>query len=366
MAATQVKGLKMRRPPRPVTFAAALLTAAGLGAGGAATYAGLTDSGGTKTVVRQVTVTSSEPAVNSSSLSVGDIYKRTQAGVVEITVTSTQATPFGGGQSQSAQGSGFVYDSQGHIITNQHVVDGATSISVRFSNGQSYKATLVGSDASTDLAVIKVDAPASLLHPLTLGDSSQVSVGDGVVAIGSPFGLENTVTSGIVSALHRQMTSPNNFSIADSIQTDAAINHGNSGGPLLNLQGQVIGVNAQIESDSGGNDGVGFAIPSNTVKSIASQLLATGKAEHAYLGVSLESNAAKATVGQARNGTPAASAGLKAGDVITAIDGTQISSAPELQSAIDAKRPGDTVSITYLRDGQTHTVQVKLATRPNS
>jgi putative serine protease PepD len=366
MAATQVKGLKMRRPPKPVTFAAALLTAAGLGAGGAATYAGLTDSGGTKTVVRQVTVTGSEPAVNSSSLSVGDIYKRTQTGVVEITVTSTQATPFGGGQAQRAQGSGFVFDSQGHIITNQHVVDGATSISVRFSNGQSYKASLVGSDASTDLAVIKVDAPASLLHPLTLGDSSKVSVGDGVVAIGSPFGLENTVTSGIVSALHRQMTSPNNFSIDDSIQTDAAINHGNSGGPLLNLQAQVIGVNAQIESDSGGNDGVGFAIPSNTVKSIVSQLIATGKAEHAYLGVSLDSTATKATVGQVRPGTAAASAGLKAGDVITAIDGKQIGSAPELQSAIDAKRPGDTVSITYSRGGQSHTVQVKLGTRPNS
>ena len=354
----------MRRPPRPVTFAAALLTAAGLGAGGAATYAGLTDSGGTKTVVRQVTVTSSEPAANSSSLSVGDIYKRTQAGVVEITVTSTQATPFGGGQAQRAQGSGFVFDSQGHIITNQHVVDGATSISVRFSNGQSYKATLVGSDASTDLAVIKVDAPASLLHPLTLGDSSQVAVGDGVVAIGSPFGLENTVTSGIVSALHRQMTSPNNFSIDDSIQTDAAINHGNSGGPLLNSQGQVIGVNAQIESDSGGNDGVGFAVPANTVRKIATKLIATGKVEHAFLGVSLSPASNGVRLTGVCSGMPAAKAGLQSGDIVTAFAGQKTSSVDALRFAVDAKRPGDAVRVTFLRDGKTRTATVTLGTRP--
>ena len=143
------------------------------------------------------------------------------------------------------------------------------AITVTFWNGETHSATLVGSDASTDTAVIKVDAPASLLHPLTLGDSKAVEVGDGVVAIGSPFGLEETVTAGIVSALHRQMTAPNNFTIDDSIQTDAAINHGNSGGPLLNMQGQVIGITAQIESDSGGNDGVGFAVPSNTARAIA-------------------------------------------------------------------------------------------------
>src|SRR5206468_775980 len=174
----------------------------------------------------------------------------------------------------------------GNVITNAHVVDGATSISVRFWNGATYKGTVVGSDPSTDLAVVHVDAPSSLLVPLTLGDSSAVEVGDGVVAIGAPFGLEETVTSRIVSALHRQIDAPNNFTIPDSIQTDAAINHGNSGGPLLDLQGKVIGVNAQIESDSGGNDGVGFAIPSNTVKAIVSQLLANGKAQHAFLGVS--------------------------------------------------------------------------------
>ena len=350
---------------RTLSTAAVLVAAAAIGVGGAATYAGLAPDG-TRTIVRQVTVSNGEPAANTTGLSVSDIYQRTQKGVVEITVTMTsQSTnPFGGQQAQRAQGSGLVYDSNGRIITNQHVVDGATSISVKFWNGKTYKAEVVGSDPSTDLAVIKVDAPASLLTPLTLADSSTVAVGDNVVAIGSPFGLENTVTSGIVSALHRQMTSPNNFSIDDSIQTDAAINHGNSGGPLLNAEAQVIGVNAQIESDSGGNDGVGFAIPSNTVKSIVSELISTGKAEHAYLGVSVETVNGAVRITQVRSGTPAADAGLQAGDRIISVDGKQIASADGLTSAIAAKKPGDTVSVTYSRGGQSHTVEVQLASRP--
>ena len=349
---------------RTLSTAAVFVAAAAIGVGGAATYAGLAPDG-TRTIVRQVTVSNGEPAANTTGLSVSDIYERTHKGVVEITVTTSQSTsPFGGQQTQQAQGSGFVYDSSGRIITNQHVVDGATSISVRFWNGKTYKAEVVGSDPSTDLAVIKVDAPASLLTPLTLADSSEVAVGDNVVAIGSPFGLENTVTSGIVSALHRQMTSPNNFSIADSIQTDAAINHGNSGGPLLNAEGQVIGVNAQIESDSGGNDGVGFAIPSNTVKSIVSELISTGKAEHAYLGVSVETVNASVRITEVRTGTPAADAGLQSGDTIVSVDGKRIVSGDGLTSAISAKKPGDTVSITYSRGGQSHTVKIELATRP--
>src|SRR5207248_4021121 len=234
------------------------------------------------------------PAAPTDARSVDELYRRSYKGVVEITVSSqsSSSSPFpgGGSQSQRAQGSGFVYDSKGAIVTDQHVVDGATSISVRFWNGASYPAHVVGTDASTDLAVVKVDAPSSLLVPLALGDSGSLAVGDGVVAIGSPFGLAETVTSGIVSALHRQMTSPNGFAIENSIQTDAAINHGNSGGPLLDQQGKVIGVNSQIESDSGGNDGVGFAVPSNTVRSVVTQLLATGKAEHAYLGVAAQTS----------------------------------------------------------------------------
>jgi len=262
-------------------------------------------------------------------------------------------------------------------------------VSVTFSNGETYDASVVGSDASTDLAVLDVDAPASLLKPLRLGDSSGLAVGDPVVAIGSPFGLENTVTTVIVSALQRQMQAPNGFTINDSIQTDAAINHGNSGGPLLNMQGHVVGVNAQISSESGGNDGVGFAIPSDTVESIVSQLLANGVAEHAYLGVGVatitESVAAEVgsptgvALTEVREGTPAAEAGLRAatgsttvdgreyptgGDVITAVDGTPVASAEDLQRAIDAKRPGATVAITYSRDGQTRTVEVELVRRP--
>jgi putative serine protease PepD len=162
------------------------------------------------------------------------------------------------------------------------------------------------------------------------------------------------------------MTSPNNFTINDSIQTDAAINHGNSGGPLLNSEGKVIGVTSQIESDSGGNDGVGFAIPSNTVKSIASQLISSGKAEHAYLGVAVETQNGAVRITQVRSGTPAARAGLRAGDVVTAIDGNDVGSADALTSAVSAKSPGDTISVTYTRDGTSHNVQVKLTTRPNS
>jgi putative serine protease PepD len=348
---------------RTASVAALLAGAAAVGAGGAATYAGLSPAD-TQTVVRQVTVESGEPAANTSGFSVSDVYDRAYKGVVEITVTteSTQ-TPFGE-QAQRAQGSGFVYDAQGHIITNEHVVDGATSVSVRFWNGQTYDANVVGTDASTDLAVIRVDAPAQLLQSLALGDSSGVRVGDNVVAIGSPFGLEGTVTSGIVSALHRQMTSPNNFTITDAIQTDAAINHGNSGGPLLDANANVIGVNAQIESDSGGNDGVGFAIPSNTVESIVSQLISTGRAEHAYLGVAVETVDGGARITQVRPGTPAARGGLRAGDLITEIDGKVVSAGDELTNAIAAKQPGESVSITYTREGSSHTVEIELATRP--
>ena len=346
---------------RTIAIAASLAAAAGIGAG---SYA-LVSSGGTTTVVRQVTVPRSQPAAATSSLSVTDVYNRTSKGVVEITVSSTGSAPFPGGpQSRQAQGSGFVFDGNGDIVTNAHVVQGASTISVRFSNGASYKATLVGADPSTDLAVLKVDAPASLLDPLELGDSSDVQVGEGVVAIGSPFGLEETVTSGIVSALHREMTAPNNFTIADSIQTDAAINHGNSGGPLLDLTGKVIGVNSQIESDSGGNDGVGFAVPSNTVRSIASQLISSGKVQHAYLGVGIATVSKGVRLTEVRTETPAARAGLQVGDVVTAIDGRKVTQASELGTAIDAKQPGDTVTLTYLRGGKTATAKVTLGTRP--
>jgi putative serine protease PepD len=370
-----------RLPSRSLKVAAAFVAAVALGAGGGvAAYAVASDTATPQTIVRQVTVTNAQPA-NSSALSVSSLYDRVHRGVVTVKVTTSQG---------DALGSGFVLDTQGHIVTNDHVVDGASSISVEFEDGASYDATLVGADASTDVAVIKVDAPSSELTPLQLGDSSAVGVGDAVVAIGSPLGLDETVTSGIVSALHRTITSPNNFSIPDAIQTDAAINHGNSGGPLLDLEGRVIGINSQIESDSGGNDGIGFAVPSNTVKSVVTQLIASGKVEHAYLGVavatvddSLSSQLgipAGAEVTQVRSGTPAAAAGLKAadsaqdvdgqqvptgGDVITAVDGQKISTSEELQSVIGAKKPGDKVTVTYTRDGSEHTVDLTLGTRPS-
>jgi putative serine protease PepD len=357
----------MPRRSRPTIIVASLLAAACLGAGGGAVaYSNLHDNG-SSTVVKQVTVEQADQA-SAAPLSVNQIYRRAYRGVVEITVTepSSSSTPFGGGGgTQQAQGSGWVYDTDGHIVTNDHVVDGATSIKVRFSDGKTYSATTVGTDRSTDLAVIKVDAPSSELYPLSVGDSTQLQVGDGVVAIGSPFGLEETVTSGIVSALHRAIQGQTNFTINDSIQTDAAINHGNSGGPLLNTQGQVVGVNAQIKSDSGGNEGVGFSIPSKTVKSVASQLIATGKATHAYLGVAIDSTAPNARLASVKSGGAAQKAGLKAGDVITAVDGNSIASGDDLSRAIDAHKPGQQITVTYTRGGNEHTVTVTLGTRPN-
>jgi putative serine protease PepD len=336
---------------------------------GVGTYAALGGHTTTTTVVRQAAVSDGSATSNTSGgVSVNEIYRRTSPGVVEITARSSSASqfPFGGSQERVGQGSGFVYDASGHVVTNEHVVDGASSVTVKFQDGKSYSATVVGKDSSTDVAVLKVNAPAGELHPLTLGDSGTVAVGDGVVAIGSPFGLENSVTSGIVSALHRSIDSPNGFSIPNAIQTDAAINHGNSGGPLLDASGKVIGITSQIESDSGGNDGVGFAVPSNTVRSVASQLLSSGKVQHAYLGVEVATAAGGgARIGSVRTGTPAAKAGLRAGDVITKVDGVSIGSSDELQQAIDARKPGDRITLEVRRGGATRTVHVTLGTRPS-
>ncbi len=379
-----------------IAVAGAALIGAGVGAGTYAAVGGSSKSS-TQVVTSTVTTPATSPATLTSQqtpMSVAEIAKRDSASVVQITVTTGGSSGGvfgqGGGGSQQAQGSGFVYDTQGDIVTDQHVVDGASAISVKFANGATYKATVVGSDASSDLAVIKVNAPASLLHPLALADSSKVAVGDSVVAIGSPFGLQGTVTSGIVSALHRDITAPNNFTITDTIQTDAAINHGNSGGVLLDTAGNVIGVTAQIDSESGGNDGVGFAIPSNTVRSIVSQLVGGGSVQRAYLGVHIQtipSDAAAQLGGTAGvevtsvvAGSPAAKAGLKAasgsqvvngqqyatgGDVITAIDGHSVSSADSLQTEVAGKKPGTKVTLTVVHGGSTKTITVTLGTRPS-
>jgi putative serine protease PepD len=354
------------RPKRTIAgLAAALVIGVGAGAGG---YAVLDGSSTTSAASTETVTTASPVASTAGELSVNQIWRNAGSSVVDITVTSSSSSnsngfPFPGGGTQQAEGSGFVYDASGDIVTNDHVVNGATSIKVKFDSGKSYTAKIVGEDPSTDLAVIKIDAPAGELKPLALGDSSDVEVGDGVVAIGSPFGLPGTVTSGIVSALDRTISAPNRFSIQGAIQTDAAINHGNSGGPLLDLRGKVIGVNAQIQSDSGGNDGVGFAIPSSTVKKVASQLVSNGKVTHAFLGVSLDPGTAR--IAEVRAGTPADDAGLQVGDVVTAVDGKKVATTSALQSAIDAKRPGDKVTLTYTRGGSEKTATVTLGTRPS-
>src|SRR3954470_3919649 len=365
----------MNRPGKTgfAALAAALAISAGGGAAGYSLVEGGDASASGSTATASTTASTAQPAASSTkALSINQVYKKVGQGVVEITVTtsdgSSNTDPFGGGGgSATAQGSGFVYAAAGHIVTNAHVVAGATSIEVELANGKTYDATLVGSDESTDLAVVKVDAPASQLHPLALANSSAVEVGDGVVAIGSPFGLSETVTAGIVSAVNRQIDSPNGFTIPGAIQTDAAINHGNSGGPLLDLSGKVVGVNAQIESDSGDNAGVGFAIPSNTVKSVVAQIVAGGQVEHAYLGVSIgDATGTGAVVQSVQSGTPAAKAGLAAGDVVTAVDGHSVADAASLTAAVGGHAPGDHVTLSYTRDGSSHTLSVTLGTRPSS
>ncbi|MDX6476137.1 MAG: hypothetical protein QOH95_1648, partial [Gaiellaceae bacterium] len=304
--------------------------------------------------------------VASSALTVGQIAKAKTPAVVEIDATQAASnSPFPGGSQGggSALGTGFVYDSKGDIVTNEHVVSGASSVTVKLSDGSTYKGTVVGTDSSSDLAVVHVDAPASKLVPLSLADSSKVAVGDGVVAIGNPFGLDGTVTTGIVSALNREIAAPDDTPIEGAIQTDAAINHGNSGGPLLDLEGNVIGVTSQIQSDSGGNDGVGFAVPSNTVRSIATQLIATGKAQHALLGVSVRTAASGVAVSQVSSGSAADSAGLKAGDVITSVDGTTVASAEKLRAIIAGHKPGDSVTLTVQRNGSTRTLKATLGSK---
>jgi len=344
---------------------AAIVAAAALAGGGAgAGVVALTHGSSHVTAAPAVTANVAQAA--SSTLTVGQIAKAATPGVVEIDATTTSSDspfPFGGSGSSAAEGTGFVYDTSGHIVTNQHVISGAGSVSVKLSDGSTYKATVVGSDPSTDIAVLHIDAPASKLVPLELGDSSTVAVGDGVVAIGNPFGLDGTVTSGIVSAVDREIQAPDSTPIEGAIQTDAAINHGNSGGPLLDLQGKVVGITSQIESDSGGNDGVGFAIPSNLVRSIATQLISTGKAQHALLGVNVTTGTGGVKVNQVQQGTAAADAGLKAGDVITAVDGSPVQTAQRLRSVIAAHKPGDKVTLTLTRGGATKTLTATLGSR---
>jgi putative serine protease PepD len=241
-------------------------------------------------------------------------------------------------------------------------------VSVQFEDGSTSKATVVGSDRSTDTAVLHVDVPAAQLHPLALGNSSSVQPGQAVVAIGSPFGLPETMTAGIVSATNRTITAPNRFSITGAIQTDAAINHGNSGGPLIDVAtNTVIGINDQIESDTNDNSGVGFAVPVDAAKSVAQTLIAGGTVRHAYMGVGIADAASGgARVSSVTPGTPADKAGLEKGDVITAYDGKQVSDADALTADVIASKAGETVTLTIHRQDTTKHVSMTLAAQPAS
>jgi S1-C subfamily serine protease len=307
---------------------------------------------------RTTTTPRSTPAPAGVPLDVAELYERVSAGVVFV-----QA---GAGQG-AASGSGFVIDDEGHIITNQHVVDGASEFRVRFGeDGEPIEAELLGDDPAVDLALLQVDADDVELHPLELGASEDLRPGDPAIAIGSPFGLEGTVTAGIVSALGRTIQAPNGFSISGAIQTDAAINPGNSGGPLLDEEGRVIGVNSQIRTDGGNaNSGVGFAVPVDEIKRSLPALEKGQDPERAFLGVS--SGAAPeggAEVGGVIDGGPADRAGLRQGDLIVEIADRPVRDPDDVSAVVNARRPGDEVRIVVERGGERRTLTVTLGEQP--
>src|SRR5918995_1859748 len=281
-------------------------------------------------------------AVSQTTSSTAALYRRYKDAVVEVHASTggSSDSPFEGQTPGQATGSGFVMSDDGHIVTNQHVVDNAQSVQVEFSDGSEVNAEIVGSDPSTDIAVLDVDRPASDLTVLQFAPTGGLEVGNPVVVLGSPFGLEGSLTTGVISAVGREIQSPNGFTIENAVQTDAALNHGNSGGPVLDTQGRVVGVASQIRSDSGGSDGVGYAVPGDTAKRVATELIADGTVDHAYLGVSLEDDG-PARLQEVRTNSPADDAGLQAGDVVTAVDGESIDSGDDLRAAIDAEKPGD-------------------------
>jgi S1-C subfamily serine protease len=305
-------------------------------------------------------------------MTVNQIYRAASPGVVDITVTSQSSGggfgPFGGsGQQTEGEGAGVVYDTKGDILTDEHVVAGAQSVEVTFQDGQKVPAKVLGTDPSTDVGVIHVNVPASQLHPIPLADSSSAQVGDPVVAIGSPFSLPETTTQGIVSQVGRSITAPNNYTITNAIQTDAAINPGNSGGPLLDANAHVLGLNDQIQTNSGSSAGVGFAVPSNTVARIANLIIGGHTIKHAYVGVELASNSTGgAQVSQVQPGTPASSAGVQPKDLVTAINGKAITSTEQFIATVDSYNPSTTITLTVKRSGQTKQIKLTLGTRPQS
>jgi putative serine protease PepD len=325
------------------------------------------------------------------------VYREDGPGVVSVDVTSEETGPGGG--------SGFVLDEGGHIVTNQHVVAGAEDISVRFAGGDRETAELVGEDPSTDVAVIRVDAPESLLRPLTLGDSGALGVGDPVIAIGNPLNVGISVTTGIVSGTGRPIEAPNGFTIDNAVQTDAAISSGNSGGPLFDARGTVIGINSQVASagSQGVAQGVGFAVPIDTVREVVEELITTGEVEHGFIGIKMFSYgideisaytglspqelsdryglpANGALVTSVTPGGPAEKAGISGGgtedigsvpgvpvdgDVITAVDGEKVTASEDVIEAVNATDPGDRLNLTVVSpDEGPREVAVTIAPRP--
>jgi S1-C subfamily serine protease len=350
---------------------------AGAVAGGVIALALATGSNSHSSTTTTVIQTSRGAAVPTSvsstrGLTINQIYRNASPGVVDIVVTSSGGNGgfgfFGGGTpQQQGEGAGVVYDTKGDILTDEHVVSGADSVRVKFQSGRSAKANVVSKDPSTDVAVIHVSVPSSELHPIPFADSSAAQVGDPVVAIGSPFSLPETTTQGIVSQVGRSITAPNNYTITGAIQTDAAINPGNSGGPLLDANGRVLGLNDQIQTNSGSSAGVGFAIPANTVRRIAGAILAGHPVKHSYVGVELNANSTGgAQISSVSGGSPASSAGLQSGDLVTAINGKTIASTEQFIATVDSYAPGDTITLTVKRGGNTLEVKIKLGTRPQS
>ena len=343
-------------------IATALLIGAGVGGGVGAAVALETDSDSGSP---QTAAVSNEPVAETTS-SAASLYRNAKDAVVEIhTSAAGQSAPFGDLSPGEGTGSGFVIDEEGHIVTNQHVVDGADSVRVQFSDGSESAAKVIGTDPSTDIAVLDVNRPSSELTPLRFASTGSLEVGDAVIVLGSPFGLEGTLTTGVISAVGREIRSPNGFTIENAVQTDAALNHGNSGGPVLDTQGRVVGVAAQIRSESGGSDGIGYAVPGDTAKRVAEALIQDGTIEHAYLGVSLEDDGEPKLLDVVR-GSPAATAKLRAGDLVIAVDGETIETGDDLREAIDAKKPGDSIELEVRRGDDEQTVKVKLGTRPDS
>jgi len=320
---------------------------------GALALGGVFDSEDPVPVVLQPTERTAPAMPARSATDVSALYARVSPGVVSV-ITSGGA------------GSGFVLDSKGFILTNDHVVEGERSVRVRFAEGGPVRARVAGTDAGSDLALLKIEPKGLDLSPLALGSSRGLKVGQPAIAIGSPFGLESTLTTGVVSALGRTITAPNNFSIDSVVQTDAAINPGNSGGPLLDGTGRVIGVNAQIATNSGANDGVGFAIPIDTAKKILPQLKDGEAIKRAYLGVSTgdPQTGTGALVARVVAGGPADDAGMRAGDRIVGIGDRPIDRSTAVSAEISQRDPGDEVQMRIRRAGAERTLTVKLTTRP--